>query len=392
MARETMEFQQRKKNDEGKQGLHLEKHFEKVKINGSNATVACSEEKKKQKEIEVDFSETPLNASPSELRSPELGEGSSKTSPNSQGTGAGSGKLSWADEAEIMEIAQEANSGGTIWDNFDITKVTNAGFKLEFVEPIVHDETPVCEIETEDIKTEIEYWKNVVVCYVLGAHPPFTVINAYVRRIWEKHGINKVSMLKNGIVIVRFNTSIGKNEVLQGDMEFTNEELYAVPICIKLPGLDFKYWSPKGLCKIGSLVGRPLMVDSNTEKKIGLSFARLLVEVQMDTKLPDKVVFKNERGLLMEQKVQYDWKPTLCKVCRKYGHDEQVCKNKKHAVEPKPTDEQQVVGEAGLTGKQDKSSNSKEGGRNKQSPRQYNRGRGEKNSREPGYYWLDNTK
>ncbi|XP_019244532.1 PREDICTED: uncharacterized protein LOC109224406 [Nicotiana attenuata] len=258
--------------------------------------------------------------------------------------------------AKIAEIAPEMNTGGSIWDNFDITKVTNAGFKLEFVEPALHDETPVCEIETEDISSEIEYWKNAVVCYVLGAHPPFTVLNAYVRRIWGKHGINKVSMLKNGIVIVRFDSIMGKNEVLQGgiyhfdnksfivkawnvDMEFTKEELYTVPIWIKLPGLDFKYWSPKGLSKIGSLVGRPLMVDSNTEKKMGLSFARLLVEVQMDTKLPDKVFFKNERGLLLEQKVQYDWKPTLCKACRKYGHDEQVCKTKKQVADVKPTEE-----------------------------------------------------
>lgn len=111
----------------------------------------------------------------------------------------------------------------------------------------MHDEALVCEIETEDISSEIEYWKTTIVCYVLGAHPLFTVLNAYVRRIWGKHGINKVSMLKNVIVIVRFDLIIGKNEVLQGgiyhfdnkpvivkawhiDIEFTKEELYTVPI------------------------------------------------------------------------------------------------------------------------------------------------------------------
>lgn len=75
---------------------------------------------------------------------------------------------------------------------------------------------------------------------------------------------------------------------------------------MKLPGLDFKYCSPKGLSKIGSLIGKPLMVDQNTERKLGLSFARLLIEVEMKVKLPDKVSFKNERGELIEQKVQYD--------------------------------------------------------------------------------------
>jgi len=92
-------------------------------------------------------------------------------------------------------------------------------------------------------------------------------------------------MLKNGIVLVRFDSIAGKNEAIQGgiyhfdnkpfivkvwneDMEFTREELYTVPIWVILPGLDFKYWSPKGLSKIGSLIGKPLMVDKHTEKKL----------------------------------------------------------------------------------------------------------------------------
>lgn len=58
---------------------------------------------------------------------------------------------------------------------------------------------------------------------------------------------------------------------------------------VKLPSLDFKYWSPKELSKIGSLVGKPLMVDHNTERKNGLNFARLLVEVEMDAKLSDEL-------------------------------------------------------------------------------------------------------
>ncbi|KAM3246825.1 hypothetical protein P3L10_008592 [Capsicum annuum] len=86
-------------------------------------------------------------------------------------------------------------------------------------------------------------------------------------------------------------------------IEFTREELYTVPILVKLPGLEFKYLSPKGLSKIGSLIGKPLMVDINTKKKIGLSFARLLIEVEMRGNLPEKVFFRNERGELMEQKV-----------------------------------------------------------------------------------------
>ncbi|XP_070046129.1 uncharacterized protein [Nicotiana tomentosiformis] len=112
-------------------------------------------------------------------------------------------------------------------------------------------------------------------------------------------------------------------------MEFTREELYTVPIWVRMSGLDFKYWSPKGLSNIGSLLGKPLMVEKNTERKTGLHFARLLIEVEMDTTLQDKVWFHNEKGALVDQKIIYDWKPTLCAFCNKYGHDEDECRKKK---------------------------------------------------------------
>lgn len=89
-------------------------------------------------------------------------------------------------------------------------------------------------------------------------------------------------------------------------MDFSREELYAVPIWVKLPRLDFRYWGPKGLSKIGGLIGKPLMVDRNTKKKIGLNFIRLLIEMEVDSVLPDKVYFRNGRGILIEQKIMYD--------------------------------------------------------------------------------------
>ncbi|KAH0748715.1 hypothetical protein KY290_027947 [Solanum tuberosum] len=108
------------------------------------------------------------------------------------------------------------------------------------------------EIELEDIKSEIKFGGNVAVCYVLGAHPHFQVVKGFIQRLWGKYGIDKVYMLKNGVIVVRFESEIGKQEVLQGgiyhfdnktfifkewtrELEFTKEELQSVPIWNKLP-------------------------------------------------------------------------------------------------------------------------------------------------------------
>ncbi|KAM3266715.1 hypothetical protein P3L10_003710 [Capsicum annuum] len=98
----------------------------------------------------------------------------------------------------------------SIWDNFDIGKVVNVGFKLEYVALTKQGNALFIEIGIEDISTAVEYWRNFVVCYVLGAHPPFEVIKGFIQRIWAKHGLNRIVMLKNGVILVRFDTEVGK--------------------------------------------------------------------------------------------------------------------------------------------------------------------------------------
>ncbi|KAG5604639.1 hypothetical protein H5410_026131, partial [Solanum commersonii] len=227
-----------------------------------------------------------------------------KASANFGKKSSSSGGRSWTDEVDDESVKPVHQS--SIWDNFDIAKISNVRFKLEYVEPIMHGESPAIEIESEDM-----------------THPPFEVLKGFIHRLWSKLGINKVAILKN----------VGNQVVLQGGgiCHFDNKPLISlqgknyIPIWIKLFGLDFKYWSPKGLSKIGSLVGKLVMMDHNTERKVRLNFARLLVEVQMDTMLPEVILFKLEKGYLKEQKVLYDWKPMLCKICDKYGHSKVNC-------------------------------------------------------------------
>ncbi|KAK4365148.1 hypothetical protein RND71_016506 [Anisodus tanguticus] len=86
-------------------------------------------------------------------------------------------KMSWADEAEGKPEEVKKTS---VWDNFDIAKIATAGFKLDYVSPDIHGETPICEIEHDDINTELMYWKNAIVCYVLGACPFFSMPNGHI--------------------------------------------------------------------------------------------------------------------------------------------------------------------------------------------------------------------
>ena len=83
-----------------------------------------------------------------------------------------------------------------------------------------------------------------------------------------------------------------------------NEVLY-VPIWIKFPQLPFKYyWGEKSLFKLAGIVGKVVKIDQAMKEKEKLNFARIMAEVGINDILPDSIVFCNEHGNRVEQKIE----------------------------------------------------------------------------------------
>lgn len=68
-------------------------------------------------------------------------------------------------------------------------------------------------------------------------------------------------------------------------MRLDNKDVRIVPVWIQLPGLEVQFWSMKGLSKIASKVGKPLFDEKCTVHKEKISFARVLVEMDL-SKIP----------------------------------------------------------------------------------------------------------
>ncbi|KAL2900787.1 Botulinum neurotoxin type E, partial [Bienertia sinuspersici] len=47
------------------------------------------------------------------------------------------------------------------------------------------------KIEIEDIQHEIDYWSSSLYVFVLGANPPTSVIDGFIRRVWKEHAVDK---------------------------------------------------------------------------------------------------------------------------------------------------------------------------------------------------------
>ncbi|KAL2938105.1 50S ribosomal protein L24 [Bienertia sinuspersici] len=87
-----------------------------------------------------------------------------------------------------------------------------------------------------------------------------------------------------------------------------------------MPGLDIKYWGERILFKIIGQVGKGLKVDRATASRERLLYARVLIEIQIGQEFVVTITFQNENGKVMEQRVEYEWKPLVCTKCKGFGH------------------------------------------------------------------------
>jgi len=102
----------------------------------------------------------------------------------------------------------------SFWPNFDVSKLRNAGHKLEYIQLQIHNEVKFTKIVLEDAESEIKYWESVVVRYVLGASPPFSVLEGFIHRIWADYSIKKIVLMRNGLILVKFDSIDTKDIVL----------------------------------------------------------------------------------------------------------------------------------------------------------------------------------
>ncbi|CAK8532594.1 unnamed protein product [Lathyrus sativus] len=113
--------------------------------------------------------------------------------------------------------------------------------------------------------------------------------------------------------------------------------LRTLPIWVTLPQLPLHLWGGKSLSKIGSAIGKPLVTDECTANKFRVSYARLLIEVDITQPLIDEIAIRNVEGDIIMQPVKYEWKPTFCETCQKMGYKcEDRGKNQQWRLKPKP--------------------------------------------------------
>lgn len=92
----------------------------------------------------------------------------------------------------------------------------------------------------------------------------------------------------------------------------TKENLSTIPIWVHFSNIPLEFWTEKGLSYIASAIGKPLHADRWTEKGQRLSFAKICIEITVDSPLLDVVEVVYVDGSSAFVKVKYPRKPSCC--------------------------------------------------------------------------------
>ncbi|KAK9665887.1 hypothetical protein RND81_14G143200 [Saponaria officinalis] len=168
------------------------------------------------------------------------------------------------------------------------------GLELEFIE----SDDNLVRIELEEVVEEVEYWANTLVGFVLGGNPHVNAMSEFTAKHWNHVARPQILFHSKGWFFFKFASKADMEVILKGgpwnfktrqlilkpwttSFSFVKERVSTVPVWVLLPNLDVQFWSAKALSKIASRVGKPLYTDKCTECKAKISFARVLVEVEL---------------------------------------------------------------------------------------------------------------
>jgi len=98
-----------------------------------------------------------------------------------------------------------------------------------------------------------------------------------------------------------------------------------LPVWVKFPNLPLQCWSPLCLSKLACVIGKPLHADAPTTSMTWLSYARVLVEVDLLADLPSSINITLPNGVSKPQVVLYESLPWFCKRCKTPGHSNSAC-------------------------------------------------------------------
>lgn len=210
--------------------------------------------------------------------------------------------------------------------------------QLNCVTPEVVDGYLVVKLDKIEVGKEEKKWRNALIVYVLGHMPGYNYMRRYVGQIWSNVSSPDLFYHDKGYYVVKFKSEEDMNEIFYTgpysmnnrplilkkwcpNFDFSAEFLTEVPLWVKFPRLPVSCWSGDSLSRIANALGVPLFADEYATNQSRISFARMVIEVNVTKPIPESIAVMDPSGQVFHQPVLFDWKPKYCEKCLTVGHN-----------------------------------------------------------------------
>jgi hypothetical protein len=107
--------------------------------------------------------------------------------------------------------------------------------------------------------------------------------------------------------------------------DFGKPVMSYMPVWVRFPNLPLECWLHACLSKISNVIGKPIRCDDLTLSMSRVSFARVMIEVDLSADLPRSISLSMPDGTIIKQRVIYEYKPRFCSHCCMPGHTSSIC-------------------------------------------------------------------
>ncbi|XP_019429685.1 PREDICTED: uncharacterized protein LOC109337219 [Lupinus angustifolius] len=99
---------------------------------------------------------------------------------------------------------------------------------------------------------------------------------------------------------------------------------------VKIHNLPQEYWNPRILFSIAGGIGTPISLDEATHNRTFGHFAKVLVELNLKSHLPDQILVERDNFAFFVA-IEYENLPAFCHHCQAIGHTEFQCRKNTNA-------------------------------------------------------------
>ncbi|XP_009593244.1 uncharacterized protein [Nicotiana tomentosiformis] len=224
------------------------------------------------------------------------------------------------------------------------------GMRLDYVPPSHQDGKIVVQIIEEDVQKLNDYWATALIGYVLGDTPYKKSMEAFITSVWDFVSKPQILYDNDGYYVFRFSTIEDIDLVMQvGSYSYHNKPLIlqnwerdfhfdlkcitTIPLWVNFPNLPVGYWTADAFSKVASAIGYPICTDRYTVDLNKISYARVLVKVDITKSMLESIEIDTLSGTIQQQ-IVYEWKPMFCSDCNHFGHVNFECwRNKQQNID-----------------------------------------------------------